>query len=56
MADDYTVALRITVSKGSPETLVVMEESTFPSVSFAQMTHLSSEFYELIAKLQKEKK
>ena len=56
MAANYTVALRITVNKGEPESLVVMEEPSFPDVSFAQMTHISSEFYELIAKLQKEKK
>lgn len=56
MAVNYTVSLRITVNKGEPEGLVVMEEAGFPEVSFAQMTHLSSEFYELITKLQKEKK
>lgn len=56
MADDYTVALRITVSKGTPETLVVMEESTFASLSFAKMTHIAAEFYDQIAKLEKEKK
>lgn len=56
MAADYAVSLRITVNKGEPSSLVVMEESNFPEVSFAQMTHISSEFYELIAKLQKEKK
>ena len=56
MANDYEVGLRITVNKGEPRTLVVMEELTFPNMSFAQMTHVSSEFYELVAKLQKEKK
>ena len=56
MAIDYTVSLRITVNKGEPAGLVVMEESNFPDVSFPQMTHISSEFYELIAKLLKEKK
>lgn len=56
MADDYAVALRIAVYKGEPKAIVVTEESTFASVSFAKMTHISSEFYELIAKLEKEKK
>jgi hypothetical protein len=56
MAIDYTVSLRITVNKGDPAILIVMEESNFPDVSFAQMTHISSEFYELITKLLKEKK
>lgn len=56
MADDYEVGLRITVNKGEPRTLVVMEELNFPNMSFAKMTKVSSEFYELVAKLQKEKK
>ena len=56
MANDYEVSLRITVNKGEPRTLVVMEELSFPNISFAQMTRISAEFYELIAKLQKEKK
>lgn len=56
MAIDYAVSLKITVNKGEPASLLIMEESNFPDVSFAQMTHISSEFYELSAKLQKEKK
>jgi hypothetical protein len=56
MPDNYTVTLRITVSKGEPETLVVMEESTFANLTFAKMTHISAEFYDQIAKLEKEKK
>lgn len=55
MANDYTVALRITVVKGTPESLVVQEESSFANINFAKMTHLSAEFYDLITKLQKEK-
>ena len=55
MADDYTVGLRITVNKGKPESMVVTEEKTFPDLSFAKMTYISSEFYELIAKLLKAK-
>lgn len=56
MANDYTVALRITVVKGAPESLVVQEELSFAGVNFAKMTHISAEFYDLIAKLEKEKK
>lgn len=55
MAVDYTVSLRITVNKGEPPILVVMEEINFLTMSFAKMTHVSAEFYDLIAKLQKEK-
>ena len=56
MADDYTVALRISVYKGPPESMVATEESTFANINFAKMTHLSAEYYELIAKLEKERK
>jgi len=56
MAEPYVVALRITVSKGTPESMVVSEETTFSVLSFAKMSHISAEFYELIAKLEKEKK
>jgi len=56
MTDDYTVALRITVNKGKPESMVVSEEKSFPDLSFAKMTHISAEFYELLAKLEKERK
>ena len=56
MADGYRVGLRIAVYKGEPELMVVTEESTFTDVSFAKMTKISSEYYELIAKLEKEKK
>ena len=55
MANDHNVTLKITVSKGTPETLVVSEEAAFTLLSFARMTHISSEFYELVAKLIKEK-
>jgi hypothetical protein len=54
MANDYTVGLRITVNKGKPESMVVSEEKSFPDLSFAKMTHVSSEFYELLTKLVKE--
>lgn len=54
MADDYTVSLRITVNKGKPESMVVSEEKSFPNLSFAKMTRISSEFYELLPKLEKE--
>ena len=56
MAGDYRIALRIAVFKGEPETMVISEESTFTDFSFAKMTKISSEFYELIAKLEKVKK
>lgn len=56
MTGEYSVSLKITVNKGTPEALVVMEQSIFAELSFSQMTHISSEFYELSAKLQKEKK
>jgi len=56
MGIDYTVSLRITVNKGEPATLVVSEETNFLNLTFASMTHTSAEFYELLAKLQKEKK
>ena len=56
MAEDYTVSLRITVNKGKPESMVVSEEKSFPDLSFAKMTHISAEFYELLSKLEKEKK
>jgi len=56
MAGDYTVALRITVSGGQPQTVQVTEEATFAELNFAKMTHISAEFYDLIAKLEKEKK
>jgi hypothetical protein len=54
MADDYTVGLRIAVNRGKPESMVVSEEKSFPDLSFAKMTHISAEFYELLAKLAKE--
>jgi hypothetical protein len=54
MADDYTVALRISVYKGPPESMVATEESTFANINFAKMTHISAEFFELIGKLLKE--
>lgn len=56
MPEEYTVSLRLTVTKATPPNAVVTEESSFASVSFAKMTHLSSEFYDLVAKLEKEKK
>lgn len=56
MAIGYTVSLRITVNKGEPPTLVVMEETNFVDMGFSAMTRISADFYELIAKLQKEKK
>lgn len=56
MANDYTVALRITVNKGKPESMVASEEYTFANIDFAKMTRTSAEFYELIAKLEKDKK
>jgi len=56
MAGDYAVSLRITVNKGEPQTTIQVEEAIFRDMSFAEMTHISSEFYELIAKLRKEKK
>jgi hypothetical protein len=56
MASVYNISLKITVNKTDPETLVQTEETTFPNETFARMTHLSAEFYDLIAKLQKEKK
>jgi hypothetical protein len=55
MAEDYTVALRISVFKGPPESMVATEESTFANINFAKMTKISSDFYELIAKLEKER-
>ena len=55
MADNYNVTLRIAVTKGKPETMVNSEETDFPGITFARMTHLSSEFYDLVAKLKKEK-
>ena len=55
MTDDYSVSLRITVLMGKPESMMVSEEKTFPNISFAKMTFISSEFYELIAKLLKAK-
>ena len=56
MPDDYTVSIRISVYKGPPESMVATEESTFANINFAKMTHISAEFYELIAKLEKERK
>ena len=56
MTGEYVVSLRITVNKGKPEALVVMEESIFAELSFSEMTRISSEFYELAAKLQKARK
>ena len=53
MADDYTTVLKISVSKGSPEVLEISEEKTFTNLSFAKMTKISAEYYELIAKLEK---
>jgi len=56
MPIEYEVILSITVNKGEPRTLVVMEETKFTPITFARMTSISAEFYELITKLQKEKK
>jgi len=55
MAEAYTVTIAISVSKGPPESLVTTEQFTFTNITFAKMTKISSEFYDLIAKLQKEK-
>ena len=55
MAEDFVVSLRISVSGGKPESMVITEEKAFPNISFAKMTYISSEFYELIAKLLKTK-
>lgn len=56
MANVYSISLKITVNKTEPNDLVQAQEITFPDETFARMTHLSAEFYDLIAKLQKEKK
>lgn len=56
MAGLYRAALRIAVYKGEPESMEISEETTFADLSFAKMTKISAEFYELIAKLEKEKK
>jgi hypothetical protein len=55
MAEDHTVTLQITVTKGGAATPLAFEQTGFSSISFARMTHISAEFFELISKLQKEK-
>lgn len=55
MAEDYAVTLRITVTKGKPDNLVTSEDTGFQAITFARMTHISAEFFELTAKLAKEK-
>jgi len=56
MPGDYIVSLKITVNKGETQINIVVEETIFRDMSFAEMTRISSEFYELIGKLRKEKK
>ena len=56
MAGGYRVTLEISVDRGDPGSGVVTEETTYKDLNFAKMTHISAEFYELIAKLEKERK
>lgn len=56
MAGGYRVTLEIRVDRGDPGSGIVMEQSAYVDLSFAKMTHISSEFYDLVAKLEKEKK
>lgn len=49
----YKVSLGITVSKTSPEEVIVTETFYFSDITFSKMANVSDEFYELIAKLQK---
>lgn len=53
MADDYRADLKITVYKGTPETMLVSEEVSFSNINFAKMTSISAEYYELLKKLEK---
>ena len=56
MPGPYRAALRIAIYKGDPESMEISEESTFKDLTFAKMTKISSEFYDLMAKLVKEMK
>jgi hypothetical protein len=58
MVGEYSVTLKITVIRGTGDTKeqVAQEETTFPNLSFATMTRLSSEYYELVNKLSRERK
>ena len=56
MPGEYRVILEIRVDRGDPGAGVVTEVIEFKTLSFAKMTHISAEFYELIAKLEKERK
>lgn len=56
MAGGYRVTLAILVDRGDPGSGVVTEEVTYENLTFARMTHVSAEFYDLIARLDKEKK
>jgi len=55
MPEDYTVTFAIKVYKGKPESLIVMEESSFNNITFSKMTRISSNYYELLEKQKKEK-
>lgn len=56
MPKDYTVSVRISVSGGNQEPMLTVEETSYQNLTFAKMTKISSDYYDLIAKLDKEKK
>ena len=56
MPEIYKVSLGIEVLKGEKEEVIVTEEYFFQDITFSKMANVADEFYELIAKLQKERK
>lgn len=54
MAGDYRVILEIRVDRGDPKLGVIAEEKIYKDLTFAKMTRVSAEFYELLPKLEKE--
>lgn len=55
MADVYHVLLSVEVKKGVNGEVIVLESFFFNSVTFAAMSRISSEFFELVEKLSKKK-
>jgi len=53
MAGTYGVTISIKVKKGQDGSVIESEDFFFEGVAFAMMSFISSEFFELIKKLQK---
>jgi hypothetical protein len=55
MAEVYKVTLAVTVTKASDGSTIQADEVYFTDQTFSKMVSKANQFYELVAKLQKEK-